>query len=224
VRAVRAVLGDAPPEVQTSPEFVVTRDGPVAREVASAPEMPTGAPKLRQSFTIAHPVGRVWAAFRDIEAVAACIPGVSLTAPPADGRVEGKVAVKLGPISAAFAGSGEVRLDEARRAGAISGQGRDSGSGSSVRGEVRFEVGSGAADGETRVDVTVVYVLTGALGQFARGGIVNDLAARLTADFADNLRASLEGRAPAAGGGEIAAGSLFFRAIWSYIKRMFGGA
>jgi carbon monoxide dehydrogenase subunit G len=167
-------------------------------------------------------VERVWAAFRDIEAVAACMPGVSLTAPPADGRVEGKVAIKLGPISAAFAGEGEVRLDDARRAGSVSGQGRDSGSGSSVRGEVRFEVGPAARDGETQVDIVVAYVLTGALGQFARGGIVTDLAARLTADFADNLRASLEGRAPASGGGEIAAGSLFFSALWAYIKRIVG--
>ncbi len=224
VRAVRATLGEAPPEIRAAPEFVVSRDAPVAREVAPAPIMPSGAPELRQHFVIAHPVDRVWAAFRDIEAVAACMPGVSLTAPPAGGRVEGKVAIKLGPISAAFAGAGTVALDEARRAGVVSGQGRDSGSGSSIRGEVRFEVGPGAADGETQVDVTVAYVLTGALGQFARGGIVNDLAARLTADFADNLRASLEGRQPTSGSGEIAAGSLFFRAIWSYIKRMLGGA
>jgi carbon-monoxide dehydrogenase small subunit len=220
VRAVRGCLGEAAPAVEeAAPAFKVERDIAAPREVAPTAALPDGAPELQQHFTVAHPPDAVWALFRDIEAVAACMPGVSLIAPPADGRVEGQVAVKLGPISAAFGGAGTVSLDEAARSGTVSGQGRDSGSGSSIRGDVRFAVADAGA-GETRVDVTVAYALTGALAQFARGGIVNDLAARLTADFAANLQARLEGRA--AERTEIAGGSLFLQALWGFVRRLFG--
>ncbi len=221
VRAVRSCLGEAPPTMQVEPAFKVERDIAAPQAAPSAVGMPSDAAKLQQSFTVAHPADAVWAVFQDIEAVAACMPGVSLTVPPSNGHVEGQVAVKLGPIAAAFAGTAQVDLDDARRRGVVSGQGRDGGSGSSVRGEVAFTVADGA-DGKTQVDVTVAYALTGALGQFARGGIVNDLASRLTADFANNLQARLEGRE--AEKTEIAGGSLFFSMLWSFIKRLVGRA
>lgn len=221
VRAVRSCLGETAAEsAPAEPAFKVEREV-VAPEPAASPAaaLPYGAPELQQSFTVAHPPDAVWALFRDIEAVAACMPGVSLTAPPKDGEVEGQVAVKLGPISAAFAGAGAVTLDEAARSGTVAGQGSDSGSGSSVRGAVRFAVGAAGPE-QTKVDVTVAYALTGALAQFARGGIVTDLAARLTADFAANLRARLEGRE--AEKTEIAGGSLFLSALWRFVRRLFG--
>ncbi|NKB60555.1 MAG: 2Fe-2S iron-sulfur cluster binding domain-containing protein [Alphaproteobacteria bacterium] len=218
VRAVRSCLGETVPEVEKAPAFKVERDMPAPAPAAPPAAMPSGAPELLQSFTVAHRTDAVWAVFQDIEAVATCMPGVSLTAKPTDGHVEGQVAIKLGPIAAAFAGTAQVTLDDTQRSGVISGQGRDSGSGSSVRGEVTFTVVPFGA--ETRVDVTVAYALTGALGQFARGGIVNDLASRLTADFSANLQARLEGRAVETT--EIAGGSLFFNALWSVIRRLFG--
>lgn len=223
VRAVRSCL-EAPLEERApaEPAFKVERDAVVATEpAASSAALPEGTPELQQSFTVVHPPAAVWALFRDIEAVAACMPGVTLTAPASDGNVEGQVAVRLGPISAAFAGTGTMSLDEAARTGAVSGQGRDSGTRSSVRGEVRFAVVE-AERGQTRVDVTVAYALTGALAQFARGGIVNDLAARLTADFAANLQARLEGREAEVT--EIAGGSMAFGALWAFVKQLFGRA
>lgn len=220
VRAVRSCLGEpAPAGVAEAPAFTVERDI-VAPPPDPSPEtaLPSDAPRLQQSFTVAHPADAVWAVFRDIEAVAACMPGVTLTAPPAGDTVDGQVAVKLGPISASFAGSATVAFDDAARSGTVSGQGRDTGSGSSVRGEVSFSVAE--AGSETVVDVTVAYALTGSLAQFARGGIVNDVAARITRDFAANLQARLEGREAEVT--EIAGGSLFFAAVWSFVKRLFG--
>ena len=218
VRAVRSCLGETAPALPAKPAFKVERDVTAPVAAASQAVLPSGAPELHQSFTVAHSADAVWTVFQDIEAVAGCMPGVSLTAAPKDGHVEGQVAIKLGPISAAFAGTAQVRLDDAQRSGVVSGQGRDSGSGSSVRGEVKFAVVSSGA--ETRVDVAVAYALTGALGQFARGGIVNDVAARLTNAFAANLQARLEGRELEST--EIAGGSLFLGAVWSFIKRLFG--
>ena len=90
VRAVRSCL-DAPVSatVATKPAFTVERHVAAPRPAAPA-ALPDGTPELRQSFSVAHPVDAVWAVFRDIEAVADCMPGVSLTAPPAGDTVDGQ--------------------------------------------------------------------------------------------------------------------------------------
>ena len=46
---------------------------------------------------------------------------------------------------------------------------------------------------QTRVLLSVEYLLQGALAQFSRSGIAQDLGRRLVADFAANLNAGLAG-------------------------------
>lgn len=148
---------------------------------------------LAQSFTVPYPPARVWLCFHDIEAVVRCLPGAALTEPPRDGRLALSLTVKLGPIVATFAGQGEMTLDETNRSGRVAGAGSDRKSGSRIKGEAAFSLhadGDGAAT--TRVDILVEYSIAGALAQFSRGGLVHELAARMTAQFSDNLRASLE--------------------------------
>jgi carbon-monoxide dehydrogenase small subunit len=81
-----------------------------------------------------------------------------------------------------------------------------------------------AGDGQsTEVAVTIGYTLTGMLAQFGRPSIVQDVAARLTAAFAQNLEARLGGKAAAdlpAGGG-LDAGSLVFSAIAGRLQELF---
>jgi carbon-monoxide dehydrogenase small subunit len=219
VRAVRAVLGEAPPAesaATTEPEFIVA----AAPLQAAAPALPEGASELRQEFEVTHPPDAVWALFRDIETIAGCMPGASLDGPPDGERVAGRIAVKMGPISAAFAGNATVRFDDAKQSGTISGHGRDGATGSGVRGEVRFALTPSATG--THVEITVGYAITGMLGQFARAGIVNAVAARLTADFAANLQARLDGFVAASGGRALSAGSLLLGMLWSAIKRLVG--
>ena len=47
--------------------------------------------------------------FGDVEAVAACLPGASLTVHPTPEHVEGVIRVRLGPISAEFPWRGADR-------------------------------------------------------------------------------------------------------------------
>jgi hypothetical protein len=54
-----------------------------------------------------------------------------------------------------------------------------------------------AQDGATRVEIKVDYALSGALAQFGRGAIVQEIAQRLTAEFAGNLTAALHTQARA---------------------------
>ena len=147
--------------------------------------------ELNQQFVVAQPRPRVWAAFQDIETVAGCLPGASLTEPPTQDHVKGKMTVKLGPVKANFAGEADIERNEADYTGTIKGSGIDKSQGSRAKGTVQYsleEIEDGAA---TRVAVTVEYTLSGALAQFSRGGIVDAVAAKLTEDFAANLEAEL---------------------------------
>jgi aerobic carbon-monoxide dehydrogenase small subunit len=161
--------------------------------VGSIPSIPDFIPAtvLEQQFTVAHPPEQVFAMFDDIAAVAACLPGASLTAPPKPERVEGAIRVRIGPIAATFQGAARVQRNPADMSGRIVGIGSDRRSRSSTQGEIRYRlapVGQG-----TRVDLSIGYTLTGMLAQVGRPGLVRDLAARLTAEFAGNLDRRLSG-------------------------------
>jgi aerobic carbon-monoxide dehydrogenase small subunit len=142
------------------------------------------------SFTVAHDADQTWAALEDVENVARCMPGAVLTEHSADGRLAGRVTVKIGPIATNFIGTGLIVRDAATRRGILYGAGRDRLSGTTVRAEVSYAV-SGESDTESRVDVTVRALLAGALAQFSRSSIVQDLVGRITAEFSRRLQQSL---------------------------------
>jgi carbon-monoxide dehydrogenase small subunit len=161
-----------------------------------------GVTRLTQHFTVAHPRDAVWRLLADAEAVARCMPGAALDGPPdAAGRVTGRIAVKLGPVAASFAGEGEVEQFAGEFRQVVSGRGGDRRSGSRISGSVDCRLteilgeGGGAA---TRVDVAIAYSLTGMLAQFGRSALARDLALRLGEAFARNIDARLADPAAAA--------------------------
>jgi aerobic carbon-monoxide dehydrogenase small subunit len=194
---------------------------PVSRVAATGPRPQS---VLRQSFTVGHPRERVFAFFAQIDQVVACMPGAALTEAPRDGHVRGRLRIKLGPIAADFVGEAEVERDPARHRGAIRGRGRDSRTNSATSGEVSYAFIEENAGAATRVEVEVGYTLTGALAQFSRSGIVNDLAERLSGAFARNLEARLD-RGPESAkepqAAELDAGLLVLSVLRARIKRFF---
>jgi len=145
--------------------------------------------QITQSFTVAFPRADVWRALADVERVVTCMPGASLTRPPEGGKIAGEMRVKLGPIVAAFAGEGDLVMDDAAFTGAIRGQGMDRKNNSRVRAEIEFKAIE--EDAATRVDLAVDFSLTGTLAQFSRGALVQEIAQRLGAEFAKNLEARM---------------------------------
>jgi carbon-monoxide dehydrogenase small subunit len=186
-----------------------------------------GWTRFEESFVIAQPRARVWELFGDVARVAACLPGAQLVS--FDGRtVKGRMTAKLGPITASFAGSAVIERDPAAWSGTIVGAGSDGATGSRTKGEIAYHLQSIEQDAATRVDVTVLYSLQGALAQFSRSGVAQEFARRLTGQFAANLAGQLAG-APASGGGAAdAAGAPLNvgRLLWSMlnarIRRLLG--
>ena len=147
--------------------------------------------QIKQQFVVAHSRAIVWDSFGQIDEVTLCVPGASLTEPATGNLAKFKLNVKLGPIGAEFVGEAELEREPNDFRGTIRGSGRDNRSNSRVKGEIEYTLSEEAQGKATRVDLSVDFSLTGRLAQFGRTGIVNDLAARLTADFANNLERAL---------------------------------
>jgi carbon-monoxide dehydrogenase small subunit len=182
--------------------------------------------EFRQSFAITHPVDEVWAFFGRVEHVAACLPGASLDGEEKDGVVNGRMRVKVGPISAEFSGVAQITRDETAHRGAIVGSGRDARSNSATRGVITYSVKPDESGAASRVDVDIGYTLTGMLAQFSRSSLVQDVASRLTAAFAQNLEARLSAENDAAepppSVHELNAGSLIAAVLLGKVSRFFG--
>ncbi len=183
--------------------------------------------ELRQSFSVPFARDEVWRFFADLDQVTRCMPGAHLTKPVAGGRAEGEVNVKLGPIGSAFQGTLEVTRDDGNFRGVVRGAGRDTKSPSSARAIITYDVGALDA-AKSQVDVSVRFLLTGALAQFSRSGLVKDVADHLTQVFAQNLEARLSGRTNAAASTDtLDVGTLARSAVWSriraFVSKMFGG-
>jgi carbon-monoxide dehydrogenase small subunit len=173
--------------------------------------------ELRQSFSVPFARPEVWRFFSDLDQVTRCMPGARLTRPVQGGRAEGEVNVKLGPIVSAFRGVLDVARNDDDFRGVVRGAGHDAKSRSSARAIITYEVHPLDA-AAARVDVSVRFLLSGALAQFSRSGLVNDVAGHLTAVFARNLESRLSGAPAAAAPADVLdAGAVARSAIWSRV-------
>jgi aerobic carbon-monoxide dehydrogenase small subunit len=178
-----------------------------------------------QKFVVNYPPQQVWEMFGRVRDVAACLPGTSLIGEPTPERVEGQIQVKIGPITAEFRGQAEIERDESSYSGKIRGVGSAIRSNSVTRGMISYHLLPGPDRQSTEVALTIGYTLTGLLAQFGRPSIVQGVAARMTAAFANNLEARLGGEpvaSPSLGAeGAINAGSLLSSVVAGRFRQLF---
>ncbi|WP_454673671.1 xanthine dehydrogenase family Fe-S subunit [Achromobacter pestifer] len=174
-------------------------------------------------FQVPFPAAEVWAFMVDLPALASCLPGASIESHEGD-RVKGKVAIKFGPMAAAFNGAARLERDDAAMRAVFRGAGQDSLSQSRANGDITYHL-EALSPTETRVNVNLLYSLQGPLAQFSRSGLVQDFVRRMIADFGNNVTARL--RQPAGQGEPLVQASfnptaMFFSVLWARIKRWFG--
>jgi aerobic carbon-monoxide dehydrogenase small subunit len=186
--ATPATLATAPPPRATPP--VASR--PVRVSLRQEQDR-DGRSRFSQHFVVEHPTPAVWALVADIERLARCMPGLSLDGPPDGERVAGHLDLKLGPITARFAGEGRVQISPAEQCLNVEGRGIDRKGGSNVAGSLacRIEPAAGADGPATAVHLDLTYALTGPLAQIGRGVLARDLARRLGELFAENMARQL---------------------------------
>ena len=222
IRAIASVVGEPAVEIEeklsdTSETKVISNEWKIAGRV----ELPANASRLSQGFRSKKTIGAVWSLFRNIEEVAGCLPGAELTSTVANGRVEGRIIAGLGPIRVAFSGHADVHFDDVTKTGTVKGSGSDRATGSGAVGEVSFALTE--ADGGTRVDLEIVYSLSGALAQFGRGDLAIGVAQGLVDHFASNLEAKLSGQSISAEGASLNAGSLVWQSLRTWFRKLLGG-
>lgn len=185
--------------------------------------------ELESTFEVPAPPEEVWEYLLDVERVAPCMPGAELTEAVDERAWKGRVNVKLGAISLTYSGKVEIqeRDDTAHRIVFMA-----TGAETRGKGTARATVTSvlaPAGDGGTRVEITTDLALSGAAAQYARG-MLGDVSAKLTGQFADCVRQQLLAfQAPAGEGatpgpppeaGPISGARLALYALWQAIVRL----
>lgn len=140
--------------------------------------------QLEHSFTVPADIDTAWRTLLDVERVALCMPGASLTSVAGD-TFTGEVKVKLGPISMTYGGKATfAEKDTAAHRAVITASGSEAKGTSTANATVVTQL---VADGtSTRVDVTTDLAVTGKPAQFGRG-VMQDVAGRIIDQFAENL-------------------------------------
>lgn len=144
------------------------------------------------------PPEQAWPVLMDVARIAPCMPGAELTEITDARNYKGKISVRLGPVSLAFAG--KVALDDVDDAGhsaRVTAQGSDAKGRGAANAAATFKVEP--KDGGSIVLIHTDLALSGAVAQYGRGvGMIQATAAQIIAQFATNLRAQLAKEPPGA--------------------------
>lgn len=161
--------------------------------------------KLENTFTVPAPIDRVWSFMLDVERVAPCMPGAEITEAVDENTWKGKVSVKLGPVSLAFAGT-VVREQMDAEAHRVVMQAK----GTETRGKGMAQATITShlepADEGTTIVVTTELQISGAAAQYGRG-MIADVSERFTQEFADCLAERIGADGSGAGADETAVGA-----------------
>jgi carbon monoxide dehydrogenase subunit G len=150
---------------------------------------------IENDFEVASPVDAVWAYLLDVDKVAPCMPGAQLTEAIDDRNWKGRVTMKFGPVSLAFAGTVTMQeRDDAEHRVVLHAAGMEQrGKGAANATVTSWLEPAGDA---TRVRMQADVSLTGAVAQLSRG-LLPDVSAKLTQRFAECLRTNMAAQAEA---------------------------
>ena len=145
--------------------------------------------KIRNEFVVAAPIEETWAALLDVPRVARALPGATIESDGAAGVYRGAIKVRLGPVTTEYRGVAELQeADDDARVATFRVSGREAHGQGTATATIRNELAP--ADDGTRVTVETELEVTGRAAQFGRG-IMEDVAARLLAEFAARLEAQV---------------------------------
>jgi carbon monoxide dehydrogenase subunit G len=164
--------------------------------------------RIENSFTVPAPIERAWDILIDVARIAPCMPGAEITETIDPRHFKGRAQVKVGPVALAFQGEASLEeLDPAARRARVKARGSDTKGRGGAEAELVFRlVPEGNA---TKVEITADVQMSGAVAQYGRAqGLIKEIAAQLTKEFASNLArqmASSPAPAPAAATGAASA-------------------
>jgi uncharacterized protein len=149
--------------------------------------------QMQHHFTVPVPIDVAWPALLDLERVAPCMPGATLT--KAEGNeFAGSVKVRLGPISLLYKGNGSFTdIDTDARRVVIDASGKDSRGNGTASATVTAVLTS--QGDSTSVQVDTDLKVTGKPAQLGRG-MISEVGGKIIDQFAQCLSERLAGPAP----------------------------
>lgn len=179
--------------------------------------------RIEETFRVEAPLDRVWRYIIDPHRVVRCLPGAELTGEEGERTYLGRVKVKVGPVTASYAGRAQLaEVDETRHSVRLTGEGRESGGAGSARLAMTSRV-IALPDGATEIRVEADVDVAGKIVQFGRG-MIEGVSRQLFKQFAECVRAELatplsaaqvSAPAPPPNAKPVRALPLLFKWLWS---------
>jgi carbon monoxide dehydrogenase subunit G len=155
--------------------------------------------ELDNSFTVPVPPGQAWDVLLDVERIAPCMPGASVTSVEGD-EIEGQVKVKLGPLSLTYKGTAKFTdKDQASHKISIEATGKETRGSGTASATVQATLTPGGSAGQTLVSIHTSLNVTGKPAQFGRS-LLPEVSGKLIQQFATNLEAMINADSAAAEG------------------------
>jgi carbon monoxide dehydrogenase subunit G len=145
--------------------------------------------ELTERFVVPAALDRVWQLFDDVPEVVQCMPGAEVTERLDERTYNARLAIAVGPIRPKFDVKATIERDDDAREGRINVHAVDKRGGSQARAQIVYRL---AQEGEgTAVELVQNVTLSGPLAQFGRTGVIEDINAQMTRQFAECLAAKL---------------------------------
>ena len=145
--------------------------------------------KLENRFTVPVPKAQAWKVLLDVERIAPCMPGATLTGREGD-AFSGTVKVKVGPINLTYGGAATfLSLDEVAGVAVIEGAAKETRGTGTAKALVTMRL---VDKGQTTdVEVDTDLNVTGKPASFGRG-VLADVSSKLVDQFAASLAAEIQ--------------------------------
>ncbi|MFZ0167334.1 MAG: SRPBCC family protein [Trebonia sp.] len=147
--------------------------------------------ELDNSFTVPVPPEQAWDVLLDVERIAPCMPGATVTSVEGD-EIAGQVKVKLGPLSLSYKGTAKfIEKDPATHTIAIEATGKETRGAGTASATVHASLKPDDAEGQTTVSIHTSLNVTGRPAQFGRS-LLPEVSGKLIDQFAANLAALID--------------------------------
>ncbi len=148
---------------------------------------------LENEFTVGADLDTVWRELLDMEGVASCLPGATISATEEPNVYDGSMRLKLGPMRVEYRGRATLsEVDETGHTAVIELRAREAKGQGSAMATIRNRLEP--VEGGTRVKAETELQITGPQAQFGRG-VIEDVGKRVLSQFSDRLEQKIAGTA-----------------------------
>jgi carbon monoxide dehydrogenase subunit G len=146
---------------------------------------------IENEFTVDAEIESVWRELLDMEGVAGCLPGATITSTDEDNVYDGSMRLKVGPMRVEYRGTATLsEVDDESHTAVISLSAREAKGQGSAMATIRNRL-EPAGTG-THVTAQTELHITGPQAQFGRG-VIEDVGRRILAQFSHCLEQKIAG-------------------------------